>query len=109
MQLGLMKRSCGFLLLLAAMLVAGCSSLRTPAAPAGSTPPKPPEGIFAEITTPRGLIVCELYFQKAPLAVMNFVGLAEGTLGPMPRRPYFDGLLFHVDDCHHETARSAPW
>jgi len=95
MQLALMKRSCGFLLLMAAMLVAGCSSLRTPAAPAGSTPPKPPEGIFAEITTPRGLIVCELYFQKAPLTVMNFVGLAEGTLGPTPRRPYFDGLLFH--------------
>ncbi len=95
MQLGLMRRFCGFLLLMAAMLVAGCATLRPPAAPAGSSPTQPPEGIFAEITTPRGLIVCELYFQKAPLTVMNFVGLAEGTLGPMPRRPYFDGLLFH--------------
>ena len=25
----------------------------------------------------------------------NFVGLAEGTLGPSPRKPFFDGLTFH--------------
>ncbi len=90
-----MKRFWISLLLTAAMLVAGCSSLQRPPAAPVSGPPQPPEGIFAEITTPRGLIVCELYFQKAPLTVMNFVGLAEGTLGPLPRRRYFDGLLFH--------------
>lgn len=95
-QRWLMKRFWVSLLLTTAMLVAGCSSLRKPStARAGPTPPKAPEGIFAEITTPRGLIVCELYFQKAPLTVKNFVGLAEGTLGPTPRRPYFDGHLFH--------------
>jgi cyclophilin family peptidyl-prolyl cis-trans isomerase len=53
------------------------------------------DGIFAEITTPRGSFTCELFFQKAPLTVTAFVGLAEGTLGPTPRKPFFDGLKFH--------------
>jgi cyclophilin family peptidyl-prolyl cis-trans isomerase len=30
-----------------------------------------------------------------PLTVASFVGLAEGSLGPAPRKPYFDGLTFH--------------
>ena len=84
------------LLVLGALLTAGCTSTSKPVSttPPGTTA-QPPDGIFAEITTARGVIVCELYYQKAPLTVMNFVGLAEGTLGPAPRRPYFDGLRFH--------------
>lgn len=54
-----------------------------------------PEGLYAAIGTPRGTIVCELHFQAAPRTVASFVGLAEGTLGPAPRKPYFDGLSFH--------------
>lgn len=54
-----------------------------------------PDGLYAEIATPRGTITCQLDYQGAPLTVTNFVGLAEGTLGPAPRRPFFDGLTFH--------------
>ena len=54
-----------------------------------------PDGIYAEISTPRGVITCELAYAEAPLAAASFVGLAEGTLGPAPRRPFFDGLKFH--------------
>lgn len=81
--------------LLLSLLCAGCASLapRTPSASA--IPAGPPDGLFAEFTTPRGVITCELYFQKAPLTVASFVGLAEGTLGPAPRKPYFNGQTFH--------------
>lgn len=54
-----------------------------------------PDGLYAEFGTPRGTVTCELFFQKTPLTVASFVGLAEGTLGPVPRHPFFDGLKFH--------------
>lgn len=54
-----------------------------------------PDGLYAEIGTPRGTMITELFFQRVPLTVANFVGLAEGVLGPKPGVPYFDGLTFH--------------
>src|SRR4051812_11128525 len=54
-----------------------------------------PDGLYAEFTTPRGVVTCELYFTKTPLTVASFVGLAEGRLGPAPRKPFFNGLTFH--------------
>jgi cyclophilin family peptidyl-prolyl cis-trans isomerase len=54
-----------------------------------------PDGLYAGITTTRGPITAQLFYDKAPLTVTSFVGLAEGTLGPQPRRPFFDGLTFH--------------
>jgi cyclophilin family peptidyl-prolyl cis-trans isomerase len=91
--------------LLAVALCAGCAS-QPPAASAVSSAqpnariaegfrPDLAEGVYAEITTPRGVLWCELHYKTMPLTVANFVGLAEGKLGPTPRKPYFDGLLFH--------------
>jgi cyclophilin family peptidyl-prolyl cis-trans isomerase len=54
-----------------------------------------PDGLYSEITTPRGVVVCELFYQKTPLTVANHVGLAEGTLGPRKGQPFYDGLTWH--------------
>jgi len=54
-----------------------------------------PDGLYSEITTPRGVVVCQLYFQQTPMAVANHVGLAEGTLGPRQGKPFYDGLTWH--------------
>lgn len=54
-----------------------------------------PDGLYARIGTPRGVIVAELFFERTPLTVASFTGLAEGTLGEEPGLPYFDGLTFH--------------
>lgn len=61
----------------------------------GAEPAALPAGLYAEVGTPRGSLLVELFFEKTPLTVANFVGLAEGALGPSPRKPYFNGLLFH--------------
>lgn len=40
-------------------------------------------------------MMAKLYFENVPLIAANFVGLAEGTLGPKPGTPFYDGLTFH--------------
>lgn len=56
-----------------------------------------PDGLYAQINTSRGLIVCSLAFQQAPLTVSSFVGLAEGTISAngSKGKHFFDGLTFH--------------
>jgi peptidylprolyl isomerase len=70
----------------------------------GAEPEKLPDGLYAEMDTSKGKILLQLEFEKVPLTVANFVGLAEGTKqysrdrGGTPKaqgRPYYDGLAFH--------------
>jgi len=57
--------------------------------------------LTATFETTMGTIHCELFGDKSPITVANFVGLAtgkkafKGTNGQPTKKPYFDGLTFH--------------
>ena len=69
---------------------------------AGSCQGKYPElgdGLFAEFATTKDTMVVQLFYDKAPLTVANFVGLAEGThpklADSLKGIPYYNGTIFH--------------
>ncbi|MBK9070943.1 MAG: peptidylprolyl isomerase [Myxococcales bacterium] len=58
--------------------------------------------LTATITTSMGAIHCELFGDKRPVTVANFVGLATGkkawmspTGGVVQGKPFYNGLIFH--------------
>jgi peptidyl-prolyl cis-trans isomerase A (cyclophilin A) len=59
-------------------------------------------GLYAVFRTSQGTITARLYEKDTPIAVRNFVGLAQGTKpwmdpksGLMVKRPLYDDLTFH--------------
>lgn len=58
------------------------------------------DGLYAKIATNKGDILLRLFYNKTPLTVINFVGLAEGTLhlggsNKPSGTPFYNGLTFH--------------
>ena len=58
--------------------------------------------MFALFETTHGNFKVQLFADRVPNTVANFVGLAEGTkeftdakTGAKTKRPYYDGLVFH--------------
>ncbi len=58
--------------------------------------------LVATIVTTLGELKCELYYEKTPQTVLNFVGLARGlkafkdpATGQWAKRPFYDGIEFH--------------
>ena len=61
-------------------------------------------GLYVRFNTTKGEILVQLEFEKTPLTVANFVGLAEGTKhyskdGSPPKdqkgKPFYNGIIFH--------------
>jgi len=73
-------------LILTVLILAACSA------------PKYAEGLYAEVTTNKGLFVFRIEFEKTPMTAANFVGLAEGTIdnAALPLgTPFFNGSKWH--------------
>ena len=75
------------------------SAKEATAAKSGPAEPKAgmAPGVYAKIYTSKGVITGQLEFEKTPVTVANFVGLAEGTKAHnrSGSKRFYDGLTFH--------------
>jgi peptidyl-prolyl cis-trans isomerase A (cyclophilin A) len=92
-----MRKAFWILFLISIGLLNGCGG-----GSSGDETASPQGKLSANIETSLGTIVIELLEQEAPIAVANFVGLAEGTkewtdpaTGQKVTRRFYDGLIFH--------------
>ncbi|MEL0643524.1 peptidylprolyl isomerase [Olleya sp. Ti.3.14] len=57
------------------------------------------DGLYAEFVTNKGTMVAKLFYDKVPVMVANFVGLAEGTHpkldDSLKGKPFYNGVTFH--------------
>ncbi len=55
------------------------------------------DGVYAKFDTTKGQIIVRLHYKQAPITVINFAGLAQGTIDSNQgtSKKYYDGLVFH--------------
>lgn len=85
--------------LTAAIIVTSCSTaVKTPNSMSKTEYDNLKDGLYADMETSKGNMIIQLFDEDAPLAVANFVGLAEGTKQNKAKplgTPYYDGIIFH--------------
>jgi len=77
------------------LFMKGLIALTVAASTIASVSAQYPDGLYAEMETTKGKIVLQLEYEKTPLTVVNFSGLAEGHIKTSKNGPFYDGIKFH--------------